>query len=251
MGSIGILRESDLHASLKRHYARPSDQIEVAIDGYVIDIVRGAELIEIQTGNFSALKRKLPALLENHRVRLIYPIAQAKWITRVKADGKTQMSRRKSPRRGALEDMFVELVSLPELMAHPNFTLEVVLIHEEEWRYLRAGRKRYRAREWRVCQRRLLGVIEAIEWEELPSLADSLSRRLVARGSLARAVAGTPIDFEASSVFASPWNTTMAAELDTLPPSQPFRETLTGLVMREVNEPDVFQHFFGRAAQGR
>ena len=92
---------------------------------------------------------------------------------------------------------------------------------------------------------------EAIEWEELPSLADSLSRRLVARGSLARTVAGTPIDFEASSVFASPWNTTMAAELDTLPPSQPFRETLTGLVMREVNEPDVFQHFFGRAAQGR
>ena len=174
MGSIGILRESDLHASLKRHYARPSDQIEVAVNGYVIDIVRGAEargdpdrgaeLIEIQTGNFSALKRKLPALLENHRVRLIYPIAQAKWITRVKADGKTQMSRRKSPRRGALEDMFVELVSLPELMAHPNFTLEVVLIHEEEWRYLRAGRKRYRAREWRVCQRRLLGVIEAIEF---------------------------------------------------------------------------------------
>ncbi len=43
MGSIGTLRESDLHAALKRHYARPSDQIEVAVDGYVIDIVRGAK----------------------------------------------------------------------------------------------------------------------------------------------------------------------------------------------------------------
>ncbi len=99
-------------------------------------------MIEIQTGNFAALKRKLPSLLENHRVRLIYPIAQAKWITRVKADGKTQVSRRKSPRRGALEDVFVELVSLPELMAHPNFTLEVVLIHEEEWRCPYSGRSR-------------------------------------------------------------------------------------------------------------
>ena len=38
------------------------------------------------------------------------------------------------------------------------------MIHEEEWRCLRAGRRRYRAREWRVCQRRLLGVIEAIEF---------------------------------------------------------------------------------------
>jgi len=164
MGSIGTLRESDLHAALKRHYARPTDQIEVAVDGYVIDIVRGDELIEIQMGNFSALKRKLPALLGNHRVRLIYPIAQAKWIARVKADGKTSVSRRKSPRRGTLEDVFVELVSLPELMAHSNFTLEVVLIHEEEWRCPRSGRGRYRAREWRVCQRRLLSVIEAIEF---------------------------------------------------------------------------------------
>ena len=87
---------------------------------------------------------------------------------------------------------------------------------------------------------------ETIEWEELPSFADSLSRRLVPRGSLARASPDTVPDFETSSVFASTWNTTMAAELDSLPPpSQPFRETLTGLVMREVNEPDVFQHFFG------
>jgi hypothetical protein len=164
MGSIGTLRESDLHAALKRHYARPSDQIEVAVGGYVIDIVRGGELIEIQTHNFAALKRKLLQLLETHRVRLIYPIAQAKWITRVKADGQTLIGRRKSPRRGALEDVFVELVSLPELMAHPNFTLEVPLIHEEEVRCLRAGRKRYRAREWRVCNRRLLNVIESFEF---------------------------------------------------------------------------------------
>jgi hypothetical protein len=169
MGSIGTLRESDLHAALKRHYARPSDQIEAAVDGYVIDIVRrnelrGDELLEIQTHNFAALKRKLPQLLAAHRVRLIYPIAQAKWIARVKADGHTLIGRRKSPRRGALEDVFVELVSLPELMLHPNFTLEVVLIHEEEWRCLRVGRKRYRAREWRVCNRRLLNVIESIEF---------------------------------------------------------------------------------------
>jgi hypothetical protein len=164
MASIGTLHESDLHAALKRHYARPTDQIEVAVDGYVIDLVRGDELIEIQTHNFAALKRKLPQLLTAHRVRLIYPIAQAKWIARVKADGHTLVGRRKSPRCGTLDDVFMELVSLPELMAHPHFTLEVVLIHEEEWRCPRSGRRRYRGRAWRVCNRRLLKVIESVEF---------------------------------------------------------------------------------------
>ena len=99
----------------------------------------------------------------------------------------------------------------------------------------------------------------AIEWEELPSLVGSLSKRQVARGSLARAAAASlgdhatsagelPADFETSSVFAAPWNSTMAATLDTLPPSQPFSEALHGMAMREVHEPDVFRHFFGPAA---
>ena len=161
MGSIGTLRETDLHAALKRHYARPTDQIEVPVEDYVVDIVRGDEFIEIQTRNFAALKRKLPRLLETHRVRLVYPIAQAKWIIRVQADGHTLIGRRKSPWRGVLEDVFVELVSLPELMAHPNFTLEVALIHEEEIRCPRAGRKRNRTQAWRVCNRRLLNVVES------------------------------------------------------------------------------------------
>jgi hypothetical protein len=159
---IGTLRETDLHAALKRHYAGPHDRLEVAVDGHVIDIVHGDELIEIQTRHFSALKRKLQHLLETQRVRLVYPIAQAKWITRVKADQQTVLGRRKSPRRGTLDEVFLELVSLPELMSHPNFTLEVVLIHEDEIRCPRSGRRRYRAGEWRVCNRRLLGVIESV-----------------------------------------------------------------------------------------
>jgi hypothetical protein len=160
---IGTLRETELHAALKRHYARPQDQLEVALAGYIADIVRAdGEIIEIQTHNFSAIKRKLWQLVEQHRVRLVHPIATAKWITRVKADRKTVLGRRKSPRRGVWEDVFLELVSLPELMAHPNFTLEIVLIHEEEIRCLRTGRRRRRGSEWRVFNRRLLQVVDSV-----------------------------------------------------------------------------------------
>ena len=91
---------------------------------------------------------------------------------------------------------------------------------------------------------------DAIEWEELPSLAGSVAHRPVERGALSRAGAG----FESAATSAAPWNSTLAASLDTLPPSppsQPFREALSGLSMREVNEPDVFRHFFGAPAFGR
>ena len=50
------------------------------IDNFVIDIVRDDLLIEIQTRNLSAIKKKLTKLLLANRVRLVYPIARIKWI---------------------------------------------------------------------------------------------------------------------------------------------------------------------------
>ena len=59
---VGTLNEKPLHAALKERLALPGDRFEVDVDGYVIDIVRGDCLIEIQTRNVSAIKRKLAAL---------------------------------------------------------------------------------------------------------------------------------------------------------------------------------------------
>lgn len=100
-------------------------------------------------------------------------------------------------------------------------------------------------KQYFAAQHRAVAYGGAIEWEELPSLADSLSKRLVTRGSWARDAANTVSGFEASTSFQSPWDATMPADLDALPPSGPFHETLSGLAMREVIEPDVFHHFFG------
>ena len=163
--TIGTLRETDLHAALKRHYAHPIDQLEVDVAGYVVDILRADEIVEIQTHNFAALKRKLPHLLETHRVRLVHPLPIEKWIVRVQADRHTRIGRRKSPHHGELIDLFVELVSLPGLIAHPNFTLEIALIHEEEIRCPAQKKRRSRwQRNWQTCNRRLLKVIDRVEF---------------------------------------------------------------------------------------
>ena len=131
---IGTLAEKSVHAGIKDWLGRADDQFEVTIDGYVIDIVRGQQLVEIQTANFTALKRKLAALLKTHPVHLVYPIAQEKWIVRQTAVGEA-ISRRKSPKRGRPLDIFKELVRIPHLLAEPNLTIGILLTQQEDGIY--------------------------------------------------------------------------------------------------------------------
>ena len=86
---------------------------------------------------------------------------------------------------------------------------------------------------------------DAIEWEELPSLADSLARRLTHSASASPKGANDSA-FGHLRSFATPWDDTLPAALDPVQPSQPFDERIEGLATREVNEPGVFQHFFGK-----
>jgi hypothetical protein len=155
---IGSLNEKSLHASLKAWYRQPGDRVEVAVDGFVIDLVRDDLLIEIQTGNFSAIKRKMTALTHNQQVRLIYPVAREKWIVRQDAAGEP-VRRRKSPKRETCLHMFTELVSFPHLMTHANFSLEVVAIQEEEVRRF-DKRRGWRRHGWVTHERHLLQVLE-------------------------------------------------------------------------------------------
>jgi hypothetical protein len=168
---IGTLNEKPLHESLKQWYAQPGDIFEVPVDGSVVDIVRGDLLIEIQTKNFSAIKRKLGKLLVDHPVRLVYPIPREKWITKLADGGDCPISRRRSPRRGTFEDVFYELVRLPELLKDPNFSIELLLIDEEEVRRY-DGVRGWRRRGWVTEERRLLRVVDMRIWN---SPADMLT----------------------------------------------------------------------------
>jgi len=172
MTGIGLLNEKPLHASLKQWYARPADRFEVAVGGFVIDIVRDDLLIEIQTGNFASIKSKLTNLVHSHQVRLVYPIVQEKWIIRSATDDPSRVIRRRSPKRGRLEDLFWEMVSIPQLLANRNFSLEVLMTKEEEARRYE-GKRQWRRGGWVIEGRRLLEVLdqrlfkESADWRGL------------------------------------------------------------------------------------
>jgi hypothetical protein len=157
-GSIGTLQERSLHAAIKNLYEESGSQVEVSIDGYVIDVVKDGLLIEVQTRNFAAIKGKLFNLMMTHPIRLVYPIPSEKWIVRQTSDGK-EISRRRSPKRPGFADVFDELVSIPTYIIHKNFSLEVLLINEEEIR-IQDGKGSWRRKGWSSVDRRLLGVVD-------------------------------------------------------------------------------------------
>jgi hypothetical protein len=160
MNGIGELNEQHLHRALKDYYARGKAQIEVAIQGYVVDVVREEGLVEIQTGNFASIRHKLAALVENYPLKLVYPISTEKWLLKYpQEDGGGTPTRRKSPKRGRPVAVFDELVRFPRLLTSPNFTLEIALIREEEVRR-RAQRRTWRNKGWQTVERRLLEVVE-------------------------------------------------------------------------------------------
>jgi hypothetical protein len=158
MGVALCVTEQSLHNQLKDLYAGEGDRVEAAVDGYIVDVVKGDLLIEVQTGNFGSIRQKLIDLLGNHRVRLVYPVPLNKWIIRLNAHG-GQVSRRRSPKRGRVEEVFYELVYTPELAKFEGFELEVVMVDAEEL-WVDDGRGSWRRRRWSIADRRLLAVHE-------------------------------------------------------------------------------------------
>jgi len=150
--------EKTLHEQLKKLYARENGKVESILGDYRVDVVRGDLLIEIQTRSFSSIRKKLRRLVKDHRVRLVHPVPYMKWIVRLDEDEK-QVGRRKSPKRGRVEEVFRELVYMPELLSDPNFELEVALVNMEEY-LIDDGKGSWRRRRWSIHDRKMLNLHE-------------------------------------------------------------------------------------------
>jgi hypothetical protein len=179
---IGIKNESSLHAALKKWYAEPGDQFEQKVDGVIVDLVKidqgtGALLlVEVQTRNFASIGPKLRKMSAHHPIRLVYPIPQEKWITRITADGELK-SRRKSPKKGTASEVFNELVRIPNLINESNFSLELILIKVEEiWR--EDGKGSWRRRGTSIIDRKLTGVFERLLFTQKDDFRMFLPERL-------------------------------------------------------------------------
>jgi hypothetical protein len=158
--NIGVLREGALHADVKALLAEPGDRFEVPVGPFVIDLVRAdGELVEVQTGGFGPLGKKLDALLDEHRIRIVHPVAAERRIVRVDEHGEV-LGARRSPKRATAVAVFDKLVAFPSLLSHPNLTIEVMLLREDHVRHPRPTTARGRTRD--PGERRLVGLLDRV-----------------------------------------------------------------------------------------
>jgi hypothetical protein len=170
------MTEYSLHSQIKNWYKISGDKLEAKVEDFVVDILRDKLLIEIQTGNFSAVKKKLAKLLLKSQVRLVYPIAELKWIVHVSRSG-TFLKRRKSPKKGKLTDLFNELVHAPSLIENRNFSIEVLLIEEEELR-CDDGAGSWRRKGSSIKDRKLLKVCNRFVFEGIQDFLEFLPKEM-------------------------------------------------------------------------
>lgn len=163
--SIAVRNESSLHRTLKYQYAGPGGTTEVEAGDFVADGVReDGEYIEVQTGSFAPLKKKVKEFASKGRVRIVYPVAVSKKIEVYGPRGKF-LYRRKSPVRGSQWNLFDALIHAPELALTNGVTIEVVLADVTEKR-VKDGKGSWRRKGISIKNRELAAWRESITLEK-------------------------------------------------------------------------------------
>lgn len=175
--------ETSLHQQLKSHYANSPGQIEVKIGAYRIDVVRDHELIEIQCASLSAIRNKIIDLMRRHEVRVVKPAIRRIRICKRHAKNGPVVSRRLSPKVGAVHDVFEELIYLRGLFPNPRLTIEIPLIDVNQYRWMRKRKSRRRRDPGYVIENtELIDIRSTVElnapsdlWRLLPKAASGQS----------------------------------------------------------------------------
>jgi ribosomal protein S25 len=164
--SIGTRFESSLHRDLKFRYAGQDGKTESEVGGFVADGVNAkGEFIEVQTGSFGPLKKKVQSLVLLGNVRIIHPIIVNKYIEVFDTNGKLKY-RRKSPRKGNLWDFFDVLIYAPELPLIRGLVIELVLIDAVETR-ISDGKGSWRRKGISIKDRKMVSFHEKIIFKKL------------------------------------------------------------------------------------
>jgi len=132
--SIGTKNESTLHRALKFQYTGPGGTTEAAVGEFVADGISAlGEYIEVQTGSFAPLKKKVIEFSSLGKVRIIHPVAIVKRIVTYDEKG-ILLYKRKSPKKGSQWNIFDALLHAPELPLNKNVTIELILLDITEKR---------------------------------------------------------------------------------------------------------------------
>ena len=159
--SIGTRNESSLHRALKYQYTGPGGRTEIKVGDSIADGIRkNGEYIEVQTGSFAPLIKKVKEFAVHGKVRIIHPVAVIKRIEVYDSEGNF-LYRRKSPVRGSAWNLFDALLHAPCLPLQRGVMIEIVLADITEKR-VRDGKGSWRRKGVSIRDRELVAWHESI-----------------------------------------------------------------------------------------
>ena len=135
--------ETTLHRQLKQHFCETDARIEVKLGRYRIDVVNGDRLVEIQRSGLAAIRDKVNCLCsDGYQVDVVKPLVARKRLVKLCSENGSVTSRRWSPLKATVLDVFDELLYFTRVFPHPNLRMLIPLIEIEEIRYPGHGRRR-------------------------------------------------------------------------------------------------------------
>lgn len=136
LNGIGTLNEKTIHAVLKHYYSEDDTYHEKRVHAYVADLLINNQILEIQTRNFNALRKKLDAFLSDYDVTIIYPVPYTKWLCWIDLETGEISPKRKSPKKGTVYSIIRELYRIKNYLMHPNLHFIITFLNVEEYRIL-------------------------------------------------------------------------------------------------------------------
>ncbi len=134
-GGIGTLAEKTIHAALKNYFADEQYQ-EVRVNGFVADAMTPDGIFEVQTRNFYTQRRKLEALLPEHKVCMVYPVRYRRTISWIDPATGEISKGRKSPKTDRGYGIFRELYGVKDYILHKNLNFCIMYFVSDEYKYL-------------------------------------------------------------------------------------------------------------------
>ena len=184
--------ETTLHRQLKEHFCEPGARIEVPLGRYRIDVVNGDRLVEIQRSGLAAIRDKVNKLVcDGYQVDVVKPLVARKRLVKLTCIDGIETSRRWSPLKATMLDVFDELLYFTRVFPHPNLRMLIPLVDVEEIRYPGHGRRRRkRKNDFEVKDRLMLDIHETRIFKCVTDLQELLPDDLPKKFDTAELAAG-------------------------------------------------------------
>ena len=111
---------------------------ETGRGGFIADVFSNGDIIEIQTGGFYPMKKKLEFYLQNtdFRVTVLHPLVGIKWTVWIDPETGETTKRRRSPKKENLQSLLPELFWISEHLRSERLYFRIPVIEAEEYKML-------------------------------------------------------------------------------------------------------------------